>query len=386
MESPGSLRPVASTFACFGVFWGAWAVSASDVKAFLGLSDGSFGLLFAVALLGAATTNAVAGSLAERWGTGAGLSRALAVWGVLLIAGSLVGSPAVFGVFLVGVIAFAGAVDVVMNIAATAALAHEPGRLVRLHGLFNAGAVAGAIAVGALSRIDVSWRWVWGAVGLLAFALAMWCRQADLPAGSVGERHGMFEALRTLRREGLIVLAVIFALATMVEGGIDTWGVLFLREQLASGVLIGAGAYVLGQSMATLGRLTLGPAAGSLGARRGVALGAGMAMGGLALMAATGSTAVAATGLVAAAAGISLCWPLMLARASAQLERPALVVGGLTSVGYVGFVLGPVIVGGLADSFGLYTGLLALALAAGFVAISSSRGSRQPIARQRSHG
>ena len=84
MEPPGSLRPVASTFACFGVFWGAWAVSASDVKAFLGLSDGYFGLLFAVALLGAAATNAVAGSLAERWGTGTGLARALVVWGVLL--------------------------------------------------------------------------------------------------------------------------------------------------------------------------------------------------------------------------------------------------------------------------------------------------------------
>ena len=196
----------------------------------------------------------------------------------------------------------------------------------------------------------------------------------------------MFESLRTLRREGLIALAVIFALATMVEGGIDTWGVLFLREQLASGLLIGAGAYMLGQAMATLGRLTLGPAAGSLGARRGVALGAGMAAGGLVLMAVAGSVAVAATGLVVAAAGISVCWPLMLAHASAQLDRPALVVGGLTSVGYVGFVLGPVIVGWLADSFGLYTGLLALALAAGFVAIGSGRGSRQPLPRQGSHG
>src|SRR5262249_59788377 len=125
--------------------------------------------------------------------------------------------------------------------------------------------------------------------------------------------------------------------------------------------------------------LALGPAAGSLGARRGVGLGAGLAAAGLALMAGAGPVGMAAIGLVMAAAGISLCWPLLLAYASADLDRPALIVGGVTSVGYLGFVLGPALVGWLSDTLGLQAGLLALAGAAAFVAIAPTRGAaRRP--------
>ncbi len=375
MSVRGSLRPVAAGFVCFGFFWGAWAVSASDIKGSLGVSDGSFGLLLSVALLTAAATNAVAGSLAERWGTQTGLSRSLAGWGVLLATGAAVHAPLAFGALLVGVIALGGAVDVVMNIAATAALGEQPGRLVRFHALFNAGVVGGALTVGVLLRAGASWRWVWSATALAAFALAQRCRRVRIPAGAVGQRRGLLEAIATVRREGLVLLAVVFATAAMVEGGIDTWGVLFLREELASGLLVGTAAFVLGQLVATGARLTLGPAAGSLGARRGVGLGAGLAAGGLALMASAGPVGVAAIGLVMAAAGISVCWPLLLAHASAHLDRPALVIGGVTSVGYLGFVLGPAVVGWLSDTVGLQAGLLVLAGAAAFVAVAPTRGA-----------
>ena len=241
-----SLRPVAAAFVCFGVFWGTWAVSVLDIKATLGVSNGAFGLVLSVALLAAAAANVVAGPLSERWGTGRTLAGALAGWGLLIILASTLHAAVIFGSVLVGVIALGGAIDVVMNVAATAALGQRPGHLVRFHALFNAGAVAGALATGLVSRFaDVSWRWIWLAVGLTALALAQWCGRVLLPAGTVGERHGPLAALRTIRREHLIVLAIAFATAAMVEGGIDTWGVLFLRQQLASGLLVGALAYVV---------------------------------------------------------------------------------------------------------------------------------------------
>ncbi len=60
--------------------------------------------------------------------------------------------------------------------------------------------------------------------------------------------------MRRLRRDGLLVLLFVFALAEITEGGVDTWGVLFLRNHLATGVLLGAGAYVVGQSVAATTR------------------------------------------------------------------------------------------------------------------------------------
>jgi MFS family permease len=374
------LWPVAATFVCFGAFWGSWAVSASDVKTSMDVSDTTFGLVLSISLLAAAIANAVAGSLAERWGTARTLSRFLVVWSVMLVAGAAAHPPALFGVLLVGVVALGGAVDVVMNVAATAALGHRPGDLVRFHALFNAGVVLGALGVAVLLHSGATWRWVWPATAAIALVLAARCRNVALPAGASGGRHGLFESLRTVRREGLVLLAIAFATSAMVEGGIDTWGVLFLREELDSGLLVGTAAFMFGQTVATTARLTLGPAAGSLGARRGVAVGAGLAATGLVLMAAAGPVGLAAVGLVAASAGISVCWPLLLAHASSERDRPALVVGGVTSVGYLGFVLGPAVVGWLSDTAGLEAGLLVLAGAAAFVAVAPTRTAvRRPV-------
>jgi hypothetical protein len=374
MRTRESLRPVALSFLCFGSFWGAWAVSTADIKATLGASDAAFGGLLSLALLAAAAVNVVAGSLAERWGTGASLARSLASWGLLLAAGAVTDPALAFAVLFVAVVALGGAVDVVMNIAATAALARRPGGLVRFHALFNAGAATGALATAVVLRAGLSWRWIWLVTALLACVLAVGVRRSQLPAGAVGERHGLLQSFRTVWREGLLLLAIVFAISAMVEGGIDTWGVLFLREDLGSGLLVGAGAYVVAQIVATAARLTLGPAAGALGTGRGVALGAGLAAAGLAVMATDPPGPVAAVGLVAAAAGISVCWPLLLARATVQEDRPALVVGGVTSVGYLGFVLGPAVVGLLAGTLGLRFGLLGLAAGAVVVATAPSRG------------
>ena len=373
------LGPLAAAFVGFGAFWGAWAVSTADVERSLHVSHRGFGLLLAAALGGAAMANAPTGALAERWGTRRALTAALALWGALLATGAAVRPAPAFALALAGTFTAGGAVDVVMNVAATAALADEPGRLVRFHAFFNAGAAGGAVVAGVVLRSGASWRWLWLGTAGLAFVLAAICSRARLPAGDAGEHHGLGQALRQVRAEGLVLVAIAFAVGAMVEGGIETWGVLYLRDRLAVGVLVGAGAAVAGYGIATLARVTIGPAAGSLGAARGVAAGAVLTTAGLVLMAATHTPFLAAAGLAAAAAGISLCWPLLLAHANRGSTRPGLVVGGVTSVGYMGFVVGPALVGAVAGAAGLRAGLLLLAAASVFVAVapatSASRSS-----------
>ena len=76
---------------------------------------------------------------------------------------------------------------------------------------------------------------------------------------SPGDQVPLGGTFSLLRRERLLLVAGAFALAAMVEGGIELWGVLFLRTYLSSGLLIGAGGAVLGYSVAALARFTLGP-------------------------------------------------------------------------------------------------------------------------------
>ena len=68
----------------------------------------------------------------------------------------------------------------------------------------------------------------------------------------------------------------------MVEGGIATWGILYLRDNLGLGVLAGVSAYVVGESLATFARIGGGPIISRLGTRRAVVIGASLAAAGIA--------------------------------------------------------------------------------------------------------
>ena len=358
------MRPVRASFFTFGFFWGTWAVVALDVQRFLGFSDAGLGLLLAATVFGGVVANGVGGILAERLGTRALLSGALVVWGALLFGVAATSTAWAFCVLFLATVAGGGLVDVVMNVAGTAALGSESARLLRLHALFNAGALAGAATAGILLDRGIGFRAIWAGVAVAALALAVWCRVTDLPAGDRGEHYTVREGLAALRAAGLATLAVVFALGAVVEGGIGTWGVLFLRANLGLAAVAGAAAYVAGQGLATGARCTLGWTTAHLGDRRGAQWGLALAGVGLALEATANNNVVAATGLGAAAVGVSVYWPLLLAFASRGNSRPGLVVGGLSACGYVGFLAGPPVVGWIAQAANLRWGILVLAVAA----------------------
>lgn len=373
-----TLAPVAAAFVVFGLYWGAWSVAAADVERELGVSHGGFGLILSVALAGAALANAFAGTWGERWGTGRVLAAALAAWSVLMAAAAAAPAPAGLIVALVGVITAGGVVDVVMNVAVTAELGGRPGSLVRFHSLFNLGAAAGALGAGLLLGASLSWRWVWvGAAVLAGVTAAVSAKTADrFPAAEAGERIGALEAMARLRRAGLVLVAAAFGIGAMVEGGVETWGVLYLRTQVGSGLAVGAGSAVLGFLIAAAARIWLGPVAGRRGAAVGVSAGAATCAVGILVLVTAPTPALAGVGYVLAAAGVSMCWPLLMALASQGHERPGLVIGAMAAFGYVGIVLGPTVVGTVSGIAGIDAGLLVVAAGAVFVSVAPFMGRR----------
>lgn len=355
--------PVRATFLAFGFFWGTWAVVALDVQRFLDFSDAQLGVLLAATAIGGVVANGAGGVIAERHGTRTVLTAALVVWGLLLLALAATTNAAVFCATFLLTVSGGGLVDVTMNVAATAALGSFPGRLLRLHGMFNGGALLGAGTSGLLLAQDVSFRVIWVGISIAALLLALWCRGSDMPAGERGEHHTVRQGLAALRAEGLGAVAIVFAIGALVEGGVGTWGVLFLRAHLGLAVAVGAGAYVAGQGLATVARATLGWTAEHVGERRGAQLGLALAGIGLLVEATATSSWLAAAGLGAAAVGAAVYWPLLLSFASRGGDRPGLVVGGLSAAGYVGFLAGPPLVGWIAQLTDLRWGLALLGTA-----------------------
>jgi MFS family permease len=365
-----TLTPIVGAFLLYGAFAGAWAVSVLDITRTFDLSDAGLGVMLAIGILFAAALNAIGGALTDRWGPDATFVRSVVIWSGLLLA--VAGAPELgaFAVAFTLATAAGGLVDVVMNVVSAAALSAEPGRLVRFHALFNTGCVLGAAAAGIALEIGLGWRIAFAGLGVFGFVLALLSRSTRLPKPPPGDHPSLLRAITGLRHEGLVVLAIVFAASATVEGGIATWGVLYLRSHLAVGVIAGVGAYVVGQGLAGVTRLVSGPRLGALGIRRGVGIGAGLSAIGIATEALAEQAWVGATGLALACIGISVVWPLLLAEVNNEARHPAVAIGGVSAAGYLGMVAGPPIVGVLSGAFDLTVGLLVLAATALFVAVT----------------
>jgi MFS family permease len=366
---PTTLRPVVASFVVFGFFGGAWAVATVDIERTFHLSDSGLGVLLATGIIAATAVAAIGGAITDRWGAGRSLTSALVIWGALLVLEAAAPHLVWFVPALVLAMAAGGLLDVVMNIVAADSLAHDAGRLVRFHGLWNGGCVVGAAATGVALRLGASWRVVWVGIAIVGVVTGILTRRARLPEPERFDHPSMWRALAGLRHEGLVVLALVFAAAAMVEGGIATWGILYLRAHLGVGVIAGVSAYVVGESLATIARLGGGRMIGALGTRRAIVTGGALAAVGIAIEALCGTAGIAAAGLAAASVGISVVWPLLLADVNNEARHPALAIGGVTACGYLGMVAGPPLVGTLSGLFGLRTGLLVLAAIALFVAL-----------------
>ena len=371
-----ALLPVGGTFVVFGMFWGSWAVATTDIRAAYHLSDAQLGLLLAVAVTTSGVVGAWVGNRAERWGAVPTLVRSLVVWSLLLVLTGLANTRTEFAIAFVITMAVGGCVDMTMNAASASRLGDRPGALVRFHGIFNAGALIGALALGMLLHLGASWRWAWPALALVALPVAAWVhfRGADPEPATIGaagpdEHVSFLRSLGILRQDGLLLLLAVFAAAEVVEGGVDTWGVLYLRTHLGVTALGGAAASGLGQLVAVLTRGLAGPRLGRLGSRVGVVVGATAACAGLCLEAFAHSSLAAGLGLALAAGGASIFWPLLMARVATVASRPTAAVSAFTAAGYLGWVAGAPLIGLVADTWGLGAGLALTASMAGAVAL-----------------
>jgi len=366
---------VVAAFVTFGLFWGSWAVMLFDVQRAFSLNDAQLGLLLAVAIAVAGASSAVMAHLADRVGARRLLWIALFAWAVLLCVLALTRQRWAFATVLVLVEIAGGSIDTAMNAEASHRLVTKPSSLVRLHALFNTGALTGAATAALVIHAGVSWRWVWPAIALVALVVGAWALATD-SGTALAPAHGDVPApqvrshpLRRLRRDGLLVLLVVFALAEVTEGGVDTWGVLFLRNHLATGVLLGAGAYVVGQLVAATTRGAGGTLLGRMSTRRALIVGGCVAGGGILLESVSPLAGMAAVGLALGAGGASLFWPLVMSSVSQVASQVVSAVGTFTAAGYVGWVAGAPIVGWTSQTFGPARGLQVLAVASFGVAV-----------------
>jgi MFS family permease len=365
-------------FAAFGAYWGAFGVLLPDIKEQAGASVSQLGLALFAEGLAALPAMLLAGRLVDRFGSRL-LPLALVLFGLAVLLPGLAGSVWALAAALVLVGATSGALDVVINAAATGYEAAGGRRIMQVaHALFSAGFLVAAVAVGLARGAGA------GPLPVLAGVSALLLVVAALNRGypAVPRRESP-PRLRLSRR--LLVLGLLCGVAFVVEGGIENWSALFLETELdASPSVSGLGPGLFAAAMVA-GR-TLGQwLEVRLGERLLLVAGATTSACGLALAAVAPAIPVALLGFALGGAGISVAAPTLFGaagRGAADAERGS-AVASVTTVAYLGFLFGPPVIGAVSGALDLRAGIGVLAAVALLLAVgaASLAGDALPVRR-----
>ena len=226
-------------------------------------------------------------------------------------------------------------------------------------GMIGAGFAAACAALGLDPRITV------GISSVLLVCLLVACaRRIGRGSAAEGEDAPGF----TLPSRGIVLLATLCLLVMVTEGAMADWGGLYLRQDLGTGAAIAALAYTFFTAGMTVGRLAgdrVNRRIGAVALLRGGALLTGIPLAAMLLI---GQPAAALVGLFVVGLGVSNGVPLMFRAAGRQPDMPpGPGIAAVSSMGSLGFLAGPPLIGFAADAISLPWALAILILGAAVV-------------------
>jgi MFS family permease len=371
-----ALPVLLGAFGFFGFFWGSFAVLLADLSDALALSPGPLGLALFVGAAASILAMALLGWTTDHLGRRPFLVLSGGAFGVGVAAVAAAGNYATLLAALALLYAASGLYDVGIN-AAAVDLERAAGRrtMALLHATFSAGGVAGALSAGSLLSAGVGFRYVYFgvlaplAVVILAVALTRFPASTE-PSGD-GEKIERFGHYRNLP---LLLVAFVATLGLLSEGEMEHWSGIYLRQTLELPALLGASGVAVFHAAMAAGRLGTAWTVALFGNRRTL-LGAGLlAAVGMALALATLEPTLVVAGFLVVGLALSAVVPVAFSVAGDLAPgRAGGAISVVTTLGYGGFLLGPVLVGGLAEILGLRSALGTIAVAGALIFALSLR-------------
>jgi predicted MFS family arabinose efflux permease len=346
------------TFLLSGLCMGAWAPLVPYARSRAGVDDGALGILLLCLGLGSLVMMPLAGILNARKGCRftmhIGITLVFLTLPLLATTHSFIGLMFALTVFGAG----CGAVDVTMNVQGVM-VERATGRSLMsgFHGLFSLGTIVSAAGITALLWLGATPVLASSAVmaALAAFVLS-YGRQM---LGRSGE-EGSPIFVRPTRK--VLVLGVLCLFAFLAEGAILDWSAVFLTQVRDVEPSIAGLGYACFAVMMALGRLSGDRILLKLGART-VLVGGGfiVILGFLTVVLAT-NWLVNLVGFAVIGIGLANIAPVYLSLAGAQKTMPGeLAIAAATSLGYLGILMGPAVIGLFAHATNLSWALLAVA-------------------------
>jgi MFS family permease len=358
---------VGATFLLHGMLIGAWVPHIPLAKERLDVGPGLFGVALLALAGGAVCAMPVAGVLINRFGSAA-LTTITGLLFCLTFLGPVT-APSLAAFVLAG---FAmgmtiGSMDVSMNahgIAVEKALKRPT--MSMLHAGFSIGGTIGAFVGAALLE-------VFGAAAQ-ALVVATVCAAIQIAASrfylAADVDKGLSGSHFAWPTRATIGLGLLCFLALMIEGSILDWAAIMMREKFlidAGFAALGFGFYQAGMAVARLTGDWIRLRAGAVSMVLWSAL---LAAAGTALALSAPSPYLALVAFVFAGLGLGNIAPVLFAGGGRlEPDAPGRGIAAVTTLGYSGFLLGPPLIGFLAQVSSVSTALFLTVFAALIIAV-----------------
>jgi fucose permease len=269
----------------------------------------------------------------------------------------------------------AGVLDVAMNIEAVA-VERSFGRRVMtaMHGTWSVALFAGAgvaslaiaAGVGLEAQLPVT-------AAVLVAASAPFLRRLPGPAHATSPAEGGGGRPPVAARRRVLLLCVIAAASFLVEGVAMDWSALFLRQEAGAAAAVGGLGVVAFSAGMAASRFVGDRLVGRFGQPAVVRLGAVAAVVAFGAMLLVVDPAVSVGAFAVAGLGIGPVVPLAFRSAAATERRgPGSALPIVVTAGYAGSIVGPIVVGYLADLLGLRGAFVVPLAAVATVAVAAA--------------
>jgi predicted MFS family arabinose efflux permease len=390
-------------FAVSGFVAASWVSRLPATRDRLGASAAELGLVLLAPGVGSLLSMPFSGRWCRRFGSRLVVAATTAAACAVLVALAVVPNLVTLGLGLFVWGTFYGSWDVAMNVHGSA-VEQRAGRewMPRYHACWSVGGIAGAgfgaLAAHAGSPLVLHFAAVAVlCVALVALALRSFVEdrvevapQPPDPASGppVGERSpSPGEVGRVVHRPRrvrvltgrLLLVGVVTLCATTLEGAAADWLALFLTDERAATASLAAAGYAVFAVAMAGGRFSGTAVAERLGRDGAVRAGGLVSLAGVLLTVLGPGLAGAYAGAALWALGVCLVFPAAVSAGGETPDRPADAIAAVTTIGYGGFLIGPPLIGLLADQVGLGRALLVLCVLAGGIAtLAPAVRSRRP--------
>jgi predicted MFS family arabinose efflux permease len=365
-----SRRGPLAGFVALGILWGGWAALVPAVQEAVGASKGELGLALLFVALGALPAMLLTGRELDRRGH-ALLPVLLCALALAAVGPAFADTPAGLAAALLAFGIASGAVDVGINSAVAELEARRGIRLMQLaHALYSAGVLVGALAVGLAREAGA------GPLPILAgIALVVLGAAALNTAPGRVERRPEQSARRLRLHRAAIPFGLACGVAFVIEGGMENWGAVFLERELDASPAVSSLAPAAYGGAMMLGRLSGQWLEQRVNDTLLLAGAVSVAAAGLIGAALAPNAPVAVAAFFVGGAGISIAAPTLFGAGGrrAEADERSSAVATVTTIGYLGFLVGPPLVGGLSEVLGLRTAFAALALLAVGLVVATPR-------------